>query len=100
VKPTTDKNKWLAALCRATQKVYFLFFQKFCRQSVVVLQSAIRKMGSPQERAVCVVWFSETKSLITVERNYRRVFEKDPQDKKTIKVWYDKFLATGSVLRQ
>jgi hypothetical protein len=32
--------------------------------------------------------------------SYRRVFEKDPPDKKTIKAWYDKFLATGSVLRQ
>jgi hypothetical protein len=40
-----------------------------------------------------------SKSPITVQRNYRRVFEKDP-DKKIIKAWYDKFLATGSVLRQ
>jgi hypothetical protein len=101
VKPTTDRNTQLAALCRATQKVYFLFFfQRSCRQSVVALQLTIRKMASPQERTQCVVWFSKTKSPITVQWNYRRVFEKDPPDKKTIKAWYDKFLATGSVLRQ
>jgi hypothetical protein len=57
-------------------------------------------MAYPQERAQCVVWFSETKSPITVQRNYRHVFEKGPPDKKTIKAWYDKFVATGSVLRQ
>jgi hypothetical protein len=57
-------------------------------------------MASPQERAQCVVWFSEKKSPITVQRNYRLAFEKDPPDKKTIKAWYDKFLPTGSVLRQ
>jgi hypothetical protein len=67
---------------------------------VAALQSTIRKMASPQERAQCVVWFSETKLPITVQRNYRRVFEKDPPDKKTIKDWYDKFLAAWSVLRQ
>jgi hypothetical protein len=67
---------------------------------VAALLSTIRKMASPQERAQYVVWFSETKSPITVQRNYRRVFEKDLPDKKTIKAWYDKFLATGSVLRQ
>jgi hypothetical protein len=57
-------------------------------------------MASPQERAQCVVWFSETKSPITVQRNNRHVFGKDPPNKKTIKAWYDKFLAAGSVLRQ
>jgi hypothetical protein len=57
-------------------------------------------MASPQERAQCVVWFSETKSPITVQRIYRRIFEKDPPDKKIIKAWYDKFLAAGSVLLQ
>jgi hypothetical protein len=67
---------------------------------VAALQSTIRKMASPQERAQCVIWFVETKSLFTVQRNYGRVFEKDPPDKKTIKAWYDKFLATGSVPRQ
>jgi hypothetical protein len=100
VKPTTDRNTRLAALCGATQKVYFLFFfQRSCRQSVSALQSTIRKMASPQERAQCAVWFSETKSPTTVQRNYRRVFE-DPPDKKTTKAWYDKFLAAGSVLRK
>jgi hypothetical protein len=71
VKPTTDRNTRVAALFRATQKVYFIFFQRSCKQSVAALQSTIRKMASPQERAQCVVWFSETKSLITVQRNYR-----------------------------
>jgi hypothetical protein len=67
---------------------------------VAALQSTLRKMASPQERAQCVIWFSVTKLPITFQRNYRLVFEKDPPDKKIIKAWYDKFLPAGSVLRQ
>ena len=57
-------------------------------------------MTTPQERAKCVVWYAETKSPIAVQRNFRRDFQRDPPDVQTIKAWYDKFLATGSVNRQ
>jgi hypothetical protein len=101
VKHTTVETRNLRHSAEQLKKfVFFFFFQRSCRQSVAALQATIRKMASPQERAQCVAWFSETKSPITVQRNSRRVFEKDPPVKKTIKAGYDKFLATESVLRQ
>jgi hypothetical protein len=56
-----------------------------------------RKMATPQERAQVVVWYAEMKSLITVQRNYRRVYGGDVPDTKNVKAWFDKFLATGKM---
>jgi hypothetical protein len=39
--------------------------------------------------------YAETKSFITMQRNFRRLL-----DTKNIKAWFDKFLATGSILKQ
>jgi hypothetical protein len=57
-------------------------------------------MATPQQRAQVVVWQAETKLFITVKRNYRQVYGGDAPDMKTIKAWSDKFLATGSLLKQ
>jgi hypothetical protein len=56
-------------------------------------------MATPQQRAQRVVWYAETKSIISV-KNYRREYGGDSPDRKTIKVWLEKFLATGNVLKQ
>lgn len=57
-------------------------------------------MTTAQERAQCVIWYAETKSPITVQRKFQRTYQRAPPDVKTIKAWFDKFLATGSVNRQ
>jgi hypothetical protein len=90
--PLTNQSKWNLRLIetRALQHsveqlrkfIFFFFLQRSCRQSVAALLSTINKMASPRERAECLVWFSETKSPITVQKNYRRIFEKDPPDKR------------------
>ena len=56
------------------------------------------KMANPQEKAMCVGRFFETKSVITVQRNYRRKYGKDPSSDASIRAWHNKFLETGSVL--
>lgn len=56
-------------------------------------------MAIPNERAQVVWWYAETKSVIQVQRNFRRVYNKDPPSFKTIKNWCDLFLATGNVLK-
>jgi hypothetical protein len=39
-------------------------------------------MASPQEMAQCVLWYAKSKSVVTVQRNFRRVYRKDaPTDK-------------------
>ncbi|PSN54811.1 hypothetical protein C0J52_02912 [Blattella germanica] len=35
-------------------------------------------MASDQEKAQCVLWYHETQSLITVQRNFRREYGRPP----------------------
>jgi hypothetical protein len=50
-------------------------------------------MATPQQRTQTVVWYAERKSIISVQRNYRREYGADAPDGKTIMVWFEKFLA-------
>ena len=54
-------------------------------------------MASLVEKAQCVLWYHETNSPITVQRNFRREYGRSPPDVKSIKSWYKKFKETGSV---
>ena len=57
----------------------------------------LMKMFDWKEKAQCVLWFHETKSLVSVQRNFRREYGRSPPDIKSIKSWYNKFKDTGSV---
>ena len=50
-------------------------------------------MASMQEKAQCVLWVHESRSPVTVQRQFRREYGRDPPDVKSIKGWYE----TGSV---
>jgi hypothetical protein len=54
-------------------------------------------MASLQEKSQCVLWFHETHSAVTVQRNFWRNFGRPPPDVKSIKSWYAKFQERGSV---
>ena len=56
--------------------------------------------AAQRKRAQTVFWYAETKSIITVQRNYRREYGENAPDGKTIKAWCEKFLATGSVKKE
>ena len=56
-------------------------------------------MASAEEKARVVVWFSEFKSIVRMQREFRRVYQKAAPDAKRIKAWHNKFLETGSVLK-
>ncbi|PSN39665.1 hypothetical protein C0J52_14433 [Blattella germanica] len=58
------------------------------------------KIATPQQRGQTVVWYAETKSVIATQQNYRGVYGSDTPDAKTIKLWFNKLLTTGSVLKQ
>lgn len=55
-------------------------------------------MASPSERAFCVMWFFESKSVTQVQRNFRTKYGKHPPSRNSIIAWKNKFLETGSVL--
>ncbi|KAJ4439974.1 hypothetical protein ANN_08105, partial [Periplaneta americana] len=57
---------------------------------------SIVKMATPQMKAQTVLWYAEFKSIVRVQREYRRVFNHDAPTAKSIKKWHD----TGSVLKK
>jgi hypothetical protein len=59
----------------------------------------IRKMANQLEKAFCVLEFHSTKSVITVQREFRRNFEKDPPTANSIRKWYQKFVNTGCICK-
>ncbi|KAJ9584810.1 hypothetical protein L9F63_020831 [Diploptera punctata] len=62
--------------------------------------NGIKQNSCSSKRAQAVFWYAETKSIITVQRNYRREYGGNSLDGKTIKAWLEKFLATGSVKKE
>lgn len=57
-------------------------------------------MASVQEKAQVVVWYSDFKSIVMVQREFRRVYGKAAPDAKRIKAWHSQFLDTGSVIKR
>jgi hypothetical protein len=55
-------------------------------------------MATVQEKAKCVLWFFETKSVIKMQRRYRTQYGKDPPSDNAIRRWLKQFQETGSVL--
>ena len=51
-------------------------------------------------KAQTVLWYAEFKSIVRVQREFRRVFNHDAPTAKSIKKWHDTLLATGSVLKK
>jgi hypothetical protein len=43
-----------------------------------ISQSVVYEMSTVQERALCVGWLFETKSVTQTQRNYRSQFNKQP----------------------
>ncbi|GBM66806.1 hypothetical protein AVEN_273949-1 [Araneus ventricosus] len=57
-------------------------------------------MATVQEKAMCVLWFFETKSVITTQRRFRTTYKKDPPSDSSIRRWLTQFQETGSVLHR
>ncbi|GBN38724.1 hypothetical protein AVEN_13923-1 [Araneus ventricosus] len=49
---------------------------------------------------MCVLWFFETKSVITTQRRFRTTYKKDPPSDNSIRRWLTQFQETGSVLHR
>ncbi|GBN91302.1 hypothetical protein AVEN_30476-1 [Araneus ventricosus] len=49
---------------------------------------------------MCVLWFFETKSVITTQRRFRTTYKKDPPLDNSIRRWLTQFQETGSVLHR
>jgi hypothetical protein len=56
-------------------------------------------MATQPEKAFCVLEFHSTKSVITVQREFRRKFKKDPPTANSIRKWYQKSVDTGCICK-
>jgi hypothetical protein len=56
-------------------------------------------MASTQEELQCMLWYKESKSVVTVQRNFMHVNQKDAKTDRCIHMWYQQFQETGSVLK-
>jgi arsenate reductase-like glutaredoxin family protein len=54
------------------------------------------KMATVQQKAMCILWFFERKSVIKTQHHYR----KDPPSDNAIQCWLKQFQETGSVLHR
>jgi transposase len=57
-------------------------------------------MATVQEKAICVLWFFETKSIIKTKRRYRTQYGKAPPSDNAIRRWLERFQETGNVLHR
>jgi hypothetical protein len=57
-------------------------------------------MAIVQEKAMCVLWFFETKSVIKMQRHYRTQYRKGTPSNNAIQRWLKQFQETGSVLHR
>ena len=51
-------------------------------------------MATPQQKAFCVLQFESCKSVVTVQRAFRRHFTRDPPNADNILRWHNQFATT------
>ena len=57
-------------------------------------------MAAPGEKLFCVLEYHTRKSVVTVKREFRAKYTKDPPTDKTIRAWYKQFTETGCLCKQ
>jgi hypothetical protein len=56
-------------------------------------------MASEPEKAFSVLAFHETKSVVTVQLQFRRKYGKNPPSRLSVRAWYYQFVTDGCVCR-
>ncbi|CAL1264472.1 unnamed protein product [Larinioides sclopetarius] len=66
--------------------------------SFICLTLYVGGMAIATEKAHCVGWYFESKSITTVQRKFRNMFKKKKPSRNNILAWHEKFLEARSVL--
>ncbi|KAG8227776.1 hypothetical protein J437_LFUL006410 [Ladona fulva] len=56
-------------------------------------------MATGAEKVFYVLAFHETKSIVTVQQQFRGKYRKTPQSKPAIRAWYKRFVTEGCVCK-
>jgi hypothetical protein len=57
-------------------------------------------MVAPGEKSFCVLEYHTSKSVVTVQRAFRKKYGKDPPTDKNIRALYKQFTETGCLCKQ
>jgi len=69
--------------------------QQFASHAYCRAAGPVSKMASHQEKALCVLRFEVSRSVITVQREFRARFRKDAPCRNNITRWYRQFMESG-----
>ena len=61
--------------------------------------TSCKMAANGEEKAFCVLQFHVSRSVLTVQREFRTRFQKEPPAKNSIRSWYDKFQRTGCLCK-
>jgi hypothetical protein len=82
----------------AQKVLLFLLYSPHCCLGEIM--TSYLKMATIQEKAMYVLWFSETMSFIKMQRRYRIQREKNLTSDNAIRRWLEQFQETGNVLHR
>jgi hypothetical protein len=67
-------------------------YQQFASHAYCGATGPVSKMASQQKKAFCVLRFSVSRSVITVQREFRARFKKDAPLNNIVTKWYRQFV--------
>ena len=91
---------FLTGSCGNIRFKNYNLFSDYAEYFWKVAKVEFMKMSTPQEKAQCVSWFIETKSVILAQRNFTHKYGRKPPARSTIRARHEKFMETGSVFRE
>ena len=74
-------------------------YQQFAFHAYCGAAGSVSKMAPQQEKAFCVLRFEVSRSVITVQREFRARFRKDAPHRNNITRWYRQFVETGCLCK-
>jgi hypothetical protein len=74
-------------------------YQQFASHAYCVAAGSVSKMALQQEKAFCVLRFEVSRSVITLQREFRARFKRDAPHKTNISRWYRRFVETGCLCK-
>ena len=78
---------------------FLMRYQHFASHAYCGTAGPVSKMVSQQEKASCVLRFEVSRSVITVQREFRARFRKDAPCRNNITRWYRQFVETGCLCK-
>ena len=78
---------------------FLMRYQQFASHAYCGAEGPVSKMASQQGKGYCVLRFEVSRSVITVQHEFRARFRKDAPRRNNITRWYRQFVETGCLCK-